>query len=90
MTCPPAFVNLIAFERRLSRICFSRRGSAMTAGRLGASDVRKTIRSRWASGCRLLTHSRMISGASTAVKSSSNFPASILEISRRSFRRLNA
>ena len=88
ITWPPALVNLMALERRLSRICLSRRGSATTAGRLGASEVRSTMRSRLASGCRLLTQSSTSSGRSTAVKSRSNLPASILEMSSRSLSRL--
>ena len=51
ITCPPASVNLIALERRLSTICRIERSSATTGGSFGAKLVRITMRSRAACGC---------------------------------------
>src|SRR5665811_547858 len=60
-----------------------------TRGRSSASEVRSTMRERLASGSKLATQISTTSPTSTAVKSSSNLPASILEISSRSLSRLS-
>ena len=50
ITWPPTLANLMALERRLSRICLNRLAIGDTAGRFSASEVRSTTRAALASG----------------------------------------
>ena len=56
MTWPPAPVNLIEFDNRLSAIWRTERASATIGGRFGGSEVRMMTRSRLASCCMMATH----------------------------------
>src|SRR5262249_42721910 len=75
----PSFVNLQALLKRLSRICFSRMGSALRAPRFScASTVRRFL--FFSASCPAVPMTSLISGVSCTVCGlSSSFPASIFD-----------